>query len=300
MPATWKPLVLHSKHDRIPPLLLKYELGPSDYKVWLTDLSYIWTESLDRRQILRRAFNIDTSIDPSEDSTQMRLFLNSVANALRHHSGTRVDLDESNDIKQLTLHTSTPLPHPLQPLDWSITLMLAPQYTFASEFVLPLLSQQLTAKVEKTSLLQQLKDKDSVISKLIEKLNGDGVDLGKVFPGALSSKSGTGPTARGIVAKSIKGLREFDQDQWESQFVRENAISRDVGSVLPEIFENDGKDAGDGLQIADCGEWWKRVGSKDSQPEGATPAIPKTEAKQKIVEEDEFQVFEFCGLKRRS
>lgn len=300
MPATWKPLLLHSKHDRIPPLLLKYELGPSDYKVWLTDLSYIWTESLDRRQILRRAFNVDTSIDPSEDSTQMRLFLNSIANALRQHPGTRVNLDESNDIKQLTLHTSTPLPHPLQPLDWSITLMLAPQYTFASEFVLPLLSQQLTAKVEKTSLLQQLKEKDNVISKLIEKLNGDGVDLRKVFPGALSSKSGIGPTARGVVAKSIKGLREFDQDQWESQLVKENGISRDVGSFLPEIFNNDGKDAGGGLHIADCGEWWKKVGSKDSQPEGATPAIPKIDAKHEIAEEDEFQVFKLCGLKRRS
>ena len=295
MSATWKPLVLHPKHNEIPPLLLKYELGPSDYAVWLTDLSYIWTESLDRRQILRRAFNVDTSIDPSEDSAQMRLFLSSIADTLRQRPGTSMYLDKSNDIKQLTLHTSTPLPHPLQPLDWSITLVLAPQYTFSSEFVLPLLSQQLTAKMEKTSLLQQLKEKDNVISKLIEKLHGDGADLGKVFPGALSSKIGTGPTARGVVAKSIKGLREFDQGQWESQLVKGNGVSRDVGSFLLEIFDSDGKAAGNGLHIANCGEWWKRVGSKDLQQDEATPPIPNIDAKQETVEDDEFQVFGICA-----
>ena len=294
MHSTWRPLLLHHrKHEGLPPLLVKYEFGPSDYKVWLTDLSYIWTESLERRQIVRRALNVDTSIDPSEDAAQLSLFLHSIADALRQHPRTGVDLDKSSDINQLTLNTSTPLPHPLQPLEWSFVLMLAPQPTFTSEFVLPLLGQELTSKVEKTSLLQQLKEKDSVISKLIEKMQGDGVDLGKVFPSAISSKSGAGPTARGVVAKSIKGLREFDQKQWESQIAKEKQFSGDVGGLLPRIFDDDGNVASSGLQIAEYGEWWKKVGRKESRREGATPPVLEFNSKQESMAEGDFQVFSF-------
>lgn len=298
MSSAWKPLNLRHKTDSIPPLLLKYEFGPSDYKVWLTDLSYIWTESLDRRQILLKALSVDTSIDPSEDSAQMLLFLRTIEDALRQRPGTSVNIVESNDIKQLALHTSTPLPHPLRPLEWSIVLMLARQSTFASAFVSPLLSQQLTAKAEKASLLQQLKEKDSVISKLIEKMQGDGVDLGKVFPGAVLSKSGTESNRRQAVAKSIKGLGEFDQDQWESQIVKDNGFSRDLRDFLPRIFDDDGKITGEGLQIPDYGDWWKRIGRKNSQKKGPAPDIRKTDANQEGAVEDEFQVSEFRILMR--
>lgn len=300
MHSTWKPLPLSRKQKGIPPFLVKHEFGPSDYRVWLTDLSYIWTESLDRRQITRRALNTDTSIDPSEDAAQLLLFLSSIADALRQRPGTDVILDESNDYKQLTLKTSTPLPQPLQPLEWSIMLILAPQSVFVSEFVSPLLSQQLTAKVEKTSLLQQLKEQDNVISKLIEKLQGDGVDLGKMFHGAVSSKSGAGPTARGAVAKSVIGLREFDRDRWESQLAKEIGISGDLSSLLPRIFDNDEKAAGERLQLTDHGEWWKSVGRKNSQREEATTTFVETDDREGSLPEDEFQVLELRSLIRGS
>lgn len=243
-----------------------------------------------------RAFSINTSIDPSEDSTQMSLLFRSIEDALRQRPGSRVNLDRSNDIKQLTLHTSTPLPHPLRPLEWSIVLMLAPQSTFASEFVSHLLNQQLTAKAEMTSLLEQLRDKDKVISKLVDKMHGDGVDLGKVFPGAVSSKSGTGPNARRAVAKSIRGLEEFDQDQWESQLAKDNEFSKDLDDFLAQVSDDDGKEAGEGLRIPIHGEWWM----EDPQRKGATPATLKADAKQEIAVEDDFQVFGFRKLMRGS
>ena len=290
MPSVWKPLHLAHTHNGIPSLLVRYQCGLSDYQVWLTDLSYLWTESLDRRQIIRKALNLDTSIDPSEDSAQLRLFLQSIGEALQQSPGTSVNLDKSNDIKQLTLHTSTPLPYPLQPLKWSIVLVLAPQSAFASGFVSTLLNQQLTAKVEKTSLLQQLKDKDNVISKLIDKMQGDGVDLGKVFPGAVSSKSGIGPNARQAVAKSVKGLRAFDQDQWESHLAKDHGFSKNLDDTLTQLFGDDEKDTGEGLQISDYGEWWKRVGQIESQEEGTLPTILKTKGDHEGVMEDSFQV----------
>ena len=235
---------------------------------------------------------MDTSIDPSEDAAQRRLFLKGLEDALRQSPGSSLSVDESNDIQQLTLHATTSLPHPLQPLEWNFRLVLAPQPTFASEFVTPLLSQQLTAEAEKSSLLQQLKDKDHVISKLIEKMQGDGVGLVKVFPGAVSSKSGTtGPNARRAVAKSIKGLAEFDQDQWQSQLAKDNGPFRDWGDFLAKAFDDDGKDIGEGPQVSEYGEWWKRIGRKDSQREGTAPTTLKTNAVQEDEVEDEFQVF---------
>ena len=291
MPSAWIPLNLHHKHKSIPPLLIKYEFGSDNYKVWLTDLSYIWTESLPRKQLITKAFAMDTSIDPSEHPTQMSLFLKSIKDALRQSPGTSLSADQSNDIQQLTLHTTTSLPHPLQALEWSIVLVLAPQPTLASEFVSPLLNQQLTAKAEKTSLLQQLKEKDNVIFKLIEKMQGDGVDLAKVFPGAVSSKSGTGPNARRAVAKSIKGLAEFNENQWQSQLAKDNAAPRDWGDFLPKVFDDGGENIDEGLQVSDCGEWWKKIGPQDSQQETVAPATPKTHSVQGSGVEDEFQVF---------
>ena len=271
MTSTWRPLVLHRKPNGVPPLLVKFEFGSSDYQVWLTDLSYIWTECLDRRQIQRRALDVETSIDPTEGSAQLRLFLDKIADALGQRPGTSVKLGESCDIKHLSLNTSTSLPHPLPPLEWSILLILAPQLTFASEFVTPLLNQHLSAKLEKTSLLQQIKEKDSVISKLIEKMQGDGVDLGKVFPGVVSSKSGIGHNASWAITRSIKGLRKFDQNQRESQVATENHFSGNLESLLPQIFDERGKTAGEGLQIEDYGDWWKKVGHRDLREEASPP-----------------------------
>ena len=284
MASTWRPLLLHHKQNGIPPLLVKFEFGSSDYKVWLTDLSYIWTECLDRRQIHRRALDVETSIDPTEGSAQLRLFLGSIADALWQRPGTTVDLCENRDIKNLSLNTSTPLPHPLPPLEWSILLTPAPQIMFASEFISPLLNQQLTAKLEKTSLLQQMKEKDNVISKLIEKMQGDGIDLGKVFPGIVSSKSGTGHIAGRAIANSIKGLGKFDQNQWESQVAAENSFSGDMESLLPQIFDDAGRPAGEGPQVEDYGDWWKSVGRKNLREE-AIPAPQK-----EIPLDDGFQV----------
>ena len=293
MASAWRPLHLHSKNNGIPPLLVKYKFGPSDYVVWLTDLSYIWTESLGRKQIIGKACSIDTSIDPSGESAQMFLFLEKLEDALGQLQGTSVNLG-SNDTNQLILHTSIPLPHPLQPLEWSFVLSLASNPSFTLEFVSPLLSQQFTAKLEKSSLVQQLKEKDNVISKLIDKMQGDGIDLGNVFPSAVSTKAGTGPTARRALAKSIRGLGEFDKDRWEYEIAKNNEFPQDLDDVLIQVFDNDMNVDSEGLHITDHAEWWKGIGPRESHGVGAMPPMPQRDAEQEVVVEDEYQVHAFC------
>lgn len=287
MRSVWKPFQTFHRYPCIPPLLIKHDFGPSNYSVWLTDLTFIWSESLDRKQIIRRAFDIDTSIDPTEGADQLRLFLRGMEDALKQGAGTSVDIEQSDDEAKLILRTSTSLPGGLKPLEWSFLLTRASQATMTSEFLLPLLGHQLVAKAEKASLLQQLKEKDHVIAKLIDKMQADGVELGKVFPGAASSKSWTGSNARQGVA--IKGLAEFDQEQWQARLSRDNAPSGNLDDLLPKIFEAAVPDMGEELQISNHDEWWKRLGDLNlQQPSSETQTEIETG---KLVVED-FQVCE--------
>lgn len=291
MSPTWKPLQIDQQYSSIPPLLIKSEFGASSYKIWLTDLTYIWTESLNRRQIIQRALNVDTSIDPSEDASQLRLLLQSIQDALVQRPGTAVDFVRSNDPKQLVMQTSTSLPGPLKPLEWRMTLNSAPQSTLTAEFTIPLLSQQSIAKAEKASLLQQLRYKDTVISKLIEKMQSDGVDFSRVFPASVPGRLGTNP--RQILAKSVKGLAEFDVQEWQSRMIKDYKTLEELRDLISNTFDADPIEATTESQISDSpsyGDWWTNLKRESSQRTPLTSPVQISNAEQSGIEYGEFQV----------
>lgn len=291
MSPTWKPFQIDHHHSSIPPLLIKSEFGASSYKIWLTDLTYIWTESLDRRQIIQRALNVDTSIDPSEDASQLRLLLQSIQDALVQRSGTAVDFLRSDDPKQLVLQTSTSLPGPLKPLEWRMTLHSAPQSTLTAEFTMSLLSQQSIAKAEKASLLQQLRYKDNVISKLIEKMQSDGVDLSRVFPASVPGRFGINP--RQILGKSVKGLAEFDLQEWQSRMIKDYKTLEELRDLISNTFDADPIEAATESQISESpsyGDWWTNLRRESSQRTSVTSPAQPSNTERNGVECGEFQV----------
>ena len=291
MSPTWKPLQIDHQNSSIPPLLIKNEFGASSYKIWLTDLTYIWTETLDRRQIIQRAFSVDTSIDPSEDASQLRLLLQSIQDALVQRPGTAMDFVRSDNPKQLVLQTSTRLPGPLKPLEWRMTLNSAPQSTLTAEFTIPLLTQQSIAKAEKASLLQQLRYKDNVISKMIEKMQSDGVDLSRVFPASVPGRLGT--NARQILAKSVKGLAEFDLQEWQSRMIRDYKTLAELRDLISSTFDADPIEAATESQISDSpsyGDWWRNLRRESSQRTPVTSPAPISNTERDGVEYGEFQV----------
>ena len=291
MRPMWKPLQTAHKDVLIPPLLIKTEFGLSSYKVWLTDLTHIWIESMDRRQIIQRAFSVDTSIDPSEDTSQLRLFLQSIEDALVQRAGTSVEVVQSDNKKHLILQTSTPLPGPLNPLEWKIMLMPAPQPMLTTEFVIPLLSQQSTAKAEKASLLQQLKYKDIIISKMIEKMQSDGVDLTRVFPGAPHARPGA--NARQVVGKSVNGLGEFNLEQWQNRIARDGKSLEELKDLVSNAFDADSQEPSGESQIQDSpdyGDWWRNLRHENSQQTLATSLLPNSGPEENEVVEGDFQV----------
>ena len=291
MHLIWKPLQIDLKDVVIPPLLIKTEFGLSNYKIWLTDLSHIWAESMDRRQIIQRTFSVDTSIDPSEDTSQLRLFLQSIEDALVQRTGTIVDIVQSETKMHLTLQTCTPLPGPLKPLEWKIMLIPAAQSVFTTEFVIPLLNQQSTAKAEKASLLQQLTYKDNVISKLIDTMQSDGVDLSKVFPSAPHARPGA--NARQMIGKSVKGLSEFDFEQWQSRIVRDVKSLEELKDLLSNVFDTDSQEITRESQIQDSSDyrdWWRNLRYENSQRVPATSILPMDDTGESGAVADDPQV----------
>ncbi len=260
MGSFWRPLSLSQDIVRSPPLLVKYKFGLSNYTVFVTDLTYIWTEHLDRKEILRRALTLDPSIDPSEDAEQMQQFLRNVQDSLAGTKGTNLSLSRGVTPKQLVLNICTPLPAPLEPLEWPINLTPAAQHVFTSEFVLPCLSQQLIAKAQIDALLQYLKDKDHVIDKLIQKMQSDGLDLSKVIPGVAVSKAMNRYDSRESCAKIVKGLGEFDKEQWRTSIATQPSTPSDIclGVFAPGTTDNPDVV----FKTSDFSTWWDRLGDK--------------------------------------
>ncbi|KFY87049.1 hypothetical protein V500_07209 [Pseudogymnoascus sp. VKM F-4518 (FW-2643)] len=206
----------------MPPLLISTAFTIDSYKIYLTDLAHLWCEELDRRSILRRSLAEDTSIDPSEDSGQLKLFLDKISLGLE--GGKDVDLllgldthaakESSTGARNLEINMSIALPKPLQPLNWTIKLSSCPQSDFATHFTIPLLCAQNARLKELDSLVGMLRDKDNVIQKLVDKLEATGAELGHLFPG-VAGKGGR-KIPRRVVEEKVKGLEVFAQEQWRN------------------------------------------------------------------------------------
>lgn len=261
MQTAWRPLDLHKDAEELPSLLIKYTFGPSDYKVWLTDLTYLWEETLDRRSIIQRAFTLDTTIDPSEGAEQMRLLLSSIKKAIKQEEGTTLELLHDGDEKQLSLCLNIPLPGSLKALQWAVKFKIAPQFLLTRELIVPLLSQQVVGLASEQHLLQSLREKDYVIAKLAGQLQSDGVDLSNVFPRVASSKSKVKPNARHEIEKSVKGLVEFDQIQWRRRLGEKSGRATDLQDLVFRVFSSNSGEDTEPTSVPLNYNWWNLLSS---------------------------------------
>lgn len=303
MTSNWKPLHLNSA-THVPSFLVKYDFEQSQYKIYLTDLTHIWTEALDRRQIVKRALNADTSIDPSESVDQLRILLRNIQKSLDGEEGTKLSMNRME--KQLNLHFVTPLPAPLNPLHWPIHLTLAKPEVLTTEFVLPCLSQQFVAKVQIDSLLQQLKDKDHVISKLTDRMQSDGTDFSKVFPGQIGSKVGAKLGVRESSGKLVKGLSNFDEEHWRKALSSLLGPSANLSDMILQIFVL----GFETLEVnigTDQADWLRQLKDEDNQEGKGSAEVVYHNAKssnytattQNQMSDGHFQVIRYPNIQLR-
>ena len=244
-------------------LLIQYEFGPSSYSISLTDLTHIWTESLDRKRTIQKAFSLDTSIDPSEDASQMRLLLSSMQKALDQEPGTEMTFSSDDNGDHIAVSLTTPLPAALKPLKWNLALQRLPQSAVTMKVIVPLLSNELAANIERDSLLQHIREKDSVITKLISYMQTDGLDMSQIFPGSISSRPSKKTNLRQSMGTSIRGMAEFDEHAWRDRMKREAPVPLDTENILSRLSPITFTELTESFYMPEEVTWWQ--GMKQSK-----------------------------------
>ena len=284
----WHALKL-SQNDT-PPLFVKVAFGSSEYSLYITDLSNVWCESIDRDALLDRADSDGCSINPGEDLGQMQILLEKIQSALSGASGTFLQL-RGGGAGTLHLFASAPLPAPLPSLEWPFILIKQNSRSLTTEVISPLLLSLHRKQSGIENLQSQLREKDHVISRLLDRLESSGTDLTTVFPGTSNVKPSKKIPQRTQIARYVRGLELFDAHQWHP-----------VMEALPSIdslFNNsDSMSEAEKAQFADLhghalDDWWETVGSNSTSTTNSQRLAPAGSTKAEDEEEtddEDFQV----------
>ncbi|KAI0839189.1 XLF-domain-containing protein [Hypoxylon sp. FL0890] len=268
----------------LPALMISPRFASSSYIIHVTDLANVWVENLDRRGILLRSLQENTSIDLSDgDLNQWAVFLSKLNAAfdptLPDHHSTSLSISASSADRSsgdgLVLHVTCVLPKPLKPLKWPIYLTKCPPVGLASELVLPLIQSHHARTMEIEDLIARLKEKDAVITKLVDKLEANQTGLEHVF----NSLSGKRKPSRALAEEKVKGLAVFNESDWRSTIAAKQQLPKDVSSLIHEVFAETGLQCSVDAEIApssQLNDWWTKL---DSHPKGAIKPQKETPKK---------------------
>ncbi|OJD13030.1 hypothetical protein AJ78_06464 [Emergomyces pasteurianus Ep9510] len=215
--SSWSKLQLGSTNPT-PPLLYKYITSNLGYEIYITDLAYVWSESLTRREILNNASKYNTSIDPGEDEEQYFVLLQKISDALRGSNGSSLFLTSDRGGEELKLITSTKLPAPLDPLEWTFILSQQAPNALTKHILLPILRGEANHEARMVSLIGHVKQKDWALSKLFDKIEASGIDLSTVFPAMGGVRLSQNESVYSQASKHIKGVAPFDEDLWNNEY----------------------------------------------------------------------------------
>ncbi|KAK7995927.1 hypothetical protein PG991_015394 [Apiospora marii] len=259
MTGKWVPLPAFE--NGIPALIVSPNFGTSTYKLHVSDLANVWTESLDRKAIFARSIQEDTSIDLTEGPDQMTILLSYLQAAFdtsspQHHQ-TKLTLEAAPKGGLVLLITCT-LPGGLKPLRWPVNLARQSPASLASELVLPLIQSQHARAHEIENLINTLQQKDVIINKLVHKLQAMGMGLEDVF----NALSGKRKVSRVAADAKVNGLAPFDGPEWRQAMAQRIPAPVDAASLVQDVLGGpntvDLKDAG--IRASDdLNDWWEHM-----------------------------------------
>lgn len=278
----WVPLPAFG--NGIPALIVSLKFGTNAYKLHVSDLANVWTESLDRKAIFARSIQEDTSIDLTEGPDQMTILLDYLQAAFdtsspQHHH-TKLTLEAAPEGGLVLLITCT-LPGGLKPLIWPVNLTRQSPASLTSELVLPLIQSQHARAHEIEDLMTALRQKDAIIDKLIDKLDAMGTGLEDVF----NALPGKRRVSRATADAKISGLAPFDRSKWRLDMSQGTPVSSDTASLVQDVLGGPNaihmKDVG--IRASDnLDDWWDHMGP------GPVTALPR-ESTETAKEEEKTQ-----------
>ena len=229
--------------------------------MYITDLTQLWSEQLSYRQVLKRAEEDDTTIDPSEDAEQYNVLLQKVDEALHGSPESKMALTGGSKADSLELSLSTNLPAPLEPLKWRLYLSKEPHTASTNHLLLPLLRAETGRESSQQALLEQLKQKDWVLAKLFDKIEAMGIDLSTVFPGTSGLRGARKEPSLAQAAKYIKGVAPFDEKAWLGEL---HKSSPELGLASNLITETWGADVSQdpGALNPPPDNWWESLDAR--------------------------------------
>ena len=189
------------------------------------------------------------------------------------HDLTRVVISQSSSSTSrdgLTLTVTCELPRELsdKPLTWRMYLEMQSASATTAELVFPLVEAHRAQQEQIKSLVEIIKQKDSVITKVLDKLEATGTSLEHVFTVLPAKRKVTREQAE----SRIKGLALFDFDTWNSTVAEETR--RHPGGEVPEllrrVFDDGGLEytlnIGSKDYAEDLAQWWNRLGDTGGLP----------------------------------
>ena len=236
-PSGWRLLKTSSsskskKQKTCPKLFCNFSATPEDgITLFLTDLISLWRCFVSREQIISTSTEQHASIDPSENTEQMRIFLDKLALALHEATNHLVkDSPNATDLHSLILRTTIELPKPLKPLEWTFTLSPQPASALAEYILRPTLHQSSIGHEKIENMLDIIKEKDHVIERLLDRVAEKGVDMSLIFPTLTGTAKRGGSGVKVDDAKRlVPGMKAFRRDEWEGKFQQHELTGTEIG-----------------------------------------------------------------------
>lgn len=216
----WQELQVPSRRQ-CPKLFYSLNIEDESLTLLMTDLISVWEKSLDKYDIIGESARQRTSIDPSVSSDQFEVLLTKIAKSLKDGENV-LSKPGDQDSQALLLKTKIDLPKPLKPLEWTFKLVPRDASEMAERILRPSLHEVAVSQEKIKSLLRTIKDKDHIISRLLERIGSSSIDLSLVFPGI------TGLARRGAqvtvsdAKKHVPGMASFDEKSWIKQFANDD------------------------------------------------------------------------------
>lgn len=208
-------------------------------KLEVTDLVYLWLAAKTSKEDLKEeAARSHCSIDPSEDEEQYEVLISRLEDAVSGLGGASIRIGPSDDGEDdarrgFEIEASIPLPRPLGILQWRFRLVRQGAEALMKELVLPALASVESSRKREEDLRRKLKEKDHVITKLVDKIEASGIDLSAVFPGFVGARKGLSVRQ---AAKVVPGIEAFKEDEWEWKGRKESSAGmKEVLDALRDV-----------------------------------------------------------------
>lgn len=212
--TTWQ--TLPSSTDTNQTDLYRLRIGKRRYKLQLTDLCDLWSERLEGQELIDRAHDYGSSIDPGLDHSQSVILLNKFRDAFNGSPGTKVKGRRQMTKDAVRIGIECELGNGLPSLRWQFRLSLQSKEDMRACVIMPLAGKVYSQSQSHAAMTALLREKDEAISKILDKIESSGLDMSSIFPTASINRTGRKASIKAQMMEHVKGLKPFDDKSFNS------------------------------------------------------------------------------------